>query len=151
MYYKNNGRVHNMSQQEIKKIAENILNNDNVGTMATVKNNKPHSRYMTFFHEELKLYTATSKETDKTEEVEANPFTHILLGYEGEGFGDEYLEYEGKVSINDSQELKNKLWNEYLALWFDGPEDPNYIVLEIEPTQIRLMNKKGETPKVLEL
>lgn len=140
-----------MSQIEIKASIENILNDSNVGVMATVKSNKPHSRYMTFSNKELKLYTATSKDTQKTEEIETNPFTHILLGYEGEGFGDEYVEYEGKVSINDSEEMKKQLWNEHMELWFNGPNDPKYIVLEVEPIQISLMNKKRQEPKVLQL
>ncbi|GAB3049174.1 pyridoxamine 5'-phosphate oxidase family protein [Virgibacillus ainsalahensis] len=138
-----------MSQSEIKSAVENILENSHVGPMATVKNNKPHSRYMTFFHKDMKLYTPTSKDTDKTEEIEANPFTHILLGYEGEGFGDEYVEYQGEVSLNDSEAMKKEVWNEELKIYFDGPDDPNLVVLEIEPVQVRLMNKKGEDPKEL--
>ncbi|WP_430787589.1 pyridoxamine 5'-phosphate oxidase family protein [Virgibacillus flavescens] len=140
-----------MTQQETKASIEKILNNSMVGTMATVQKNKPHSRYMTFSHEALKLYTVTNKETHKTDEIKTNPYTHILLGYDGDGFGDDYVEYEGKVTINDSAELKKKMWNDHMKSWFDGPEDPNFIVLEIEPIQINLMNKKGESPKRLEL
>ena len=140
-----------MSQLEVKATIENILDNSSVGTMATVKQNKPHSRYMTFSRNGLNLYTATSKDTHKAEEIEENPNTHILLGYEGEGFGDEYVEYEGKVQITDSPELKKELWNSYMENWFDGTNDPNYIVLEIKPIQISLMNKTGNEPKILEL
>ncbi|WP_100011291.1 pyridoxamine 5'-phosphate oxidase family protein [Lentibacillus sediminis] len=139
-----------MSQQEIKASVEKILENSHVGPMATVKNNKPHSRYMTFYHKDMKLYTPTSTDTDKTEEIEANPYTHILLGYEGEGFGDEYVEYQGKVSLNQSNDLKKQLWNEELNMYFDGPDDPSLVIMEIEPVQVRLMNKKGEPPKDLE-
>ncbi len=139
-----------MSQQEIRAMIENILDNSSVGTMATVKANKPHSRYMTFFHKGLKLYTVTNIKTHKAEEIEENPYTHILLGYEGEGFGDEYVEYEGKVTITDSPELKKELWNSHMKDWFEGPDDPDYVVLEIEPLQISLLNKKGIEPKILE-
>lgn len=139
-----------MSQSEIKSTVKKILEDSHVGPMGTVENNKPHSRYMSFFNKDLKLYTPTSKETHKVEEIEKNPYTHILLGYEGEGFGDEYVEYEGKVSFNDSKDLKEELWNENMDHWFDGPEDPNYTVLEIEPAFIRLMNKTGESPKELD-
>ncbi|GAB3043927.1 pyridoxamine 5'-phosphate oxidase family protein [Virgibacillus ainsalahensis] len=140
-----------MSQSEVKATIENILDNSSVGTMATVKQNKPHSRYMIFSHHSLNLYTATSKDTHKAEEIEENPYTHILLGYEGEGFGDEYVEYEGKVQISDSPELKKEMWNSYMENWFDGPNDPNFIILEIKPIQISLMNKTGIEPKILEL
>lgn len=140
-----------MNQAEVRKSIENILSQSYTGTMATVKNNKPYSRYMTFLNEELMLYTITNKETDKAEEVANNPHTHILLGYEGEGFGDSYVEYEGTVTIKDDEAWKKKLWHDSMKAWFDGPEDPSLIVLEITPTDIHLMNKQGQPPITLEL
>ena len=140
-----------MSQTEIRDNIEKILNESHVGTMATVKDNKPHSRYMTFFHRDLILYTPTAKNTDKTKEIDANPYTHIIIGYKGDGFGDEYIEYEGKVTFNHSEELKMELWNDDMKLYFDGPEDPNYTLLEIHPIRIQVMNKKGKPPMELEI
>ncbi|MBC5638675.1 pyridoxamine 5'-phosphate oxidase family protein [Ornithinibacillus sp. BX22] len=140
-----------MTKDELKIAIQHILSDSNVGIMATVQNNKPHARYMTFSNEELNLYTATDENTHKVDELENNPYTHILLGYEGEEYGDEYVEYEGKVHISDSLELKQKLWNTNMEKWFDGLHDPNYTVLEIKPDQIRLMNKKGEEPMILDL
>lgn len=140
-----------MNEHDVKESIENILTNSSTGIMATVKENKPHARYMTFFSDNLTLYTPTSKDTDKSEEVAENPHTHILLGYDGKGFGDSYVEYQGEVSIKDDVELKNKLWNEHMKPWFDGPQDPNLIILKIKPTQIRLLNKKGNPPETLEL
>lgn len=140
-----------MEQAEIRKNIEKILQDSHIGTMATVKNNKPHSRYMTFFNRELTLFTPTAGNTDKTDEIEENPYTHIIIGYEGEGFGDEYVEYEGKVRFNHSEELKKELWNDDMKIYFEGPMDPNYTLLEIHPIGIRLMNKKGESPRELEI
>lgn len=95
------------------------------------------------------MFTPTARNTDKTDEIEENPYTHIIIGYEGEGFGDEYVEYEGKVRFNHSEELKKELWNDDMKIYFEGPMDPNYTLLEIHPIGIRLMNKKGESPKEL--
>ena len=129
-----------------KKAALKILKESFVGTMATVQQNKPHTRYMTFFSDEFTLYTATSKQTQKVDELEANPHTHILIGYEGKGMGDEYLEIEGTVSISDDESIKEKVWNKHMKPWFSGPEDPDLVILKISPDSIRLMNKKGEEP-----
>jgi general stress protein 26 len=134
-----------------KKTALKILKESSVGTMATIQQNKPHTRYMTFFSDEFTLYTATSKQTQKVDELEANPHTHILIGYEGEGFGDEFLEIEGTVTISDDESLKEKTWNEHMKPWFSGPEDPDLLILKVEPVTIRLMNKKGEEPHIIEL
>ncbi|WP_046176013.1 pyridoxamine 5'-phosphate oxidase family protein [Domibacillus indicus] len=135
----------------VKEQILSILKENYVGTMATIHDNKPRSRYMTFFNDNLTLYTATSKDTHKTEDIEQNPYTHILLGYEGEGIGDTYVEIEGKVTESDDEGMKEKVWNEHLEPWFDGPEDPKLLILKIDPEQIRLMNKKGQPPQTLEL
>ena len=137
--------------EQLKTEVLNILKESKTGTLATVKNNKPHTRYMTFYNEELTLYTPTGKDTYKVEEIDQNPNVHILIGYTGEGIGDTFLEIEGIAKIDDSQETKDRLWNEEIAKWFDGPNDPNYIVLKITPSTIRYMNKEEETPQVLEL
>lgn len=134
-----------------RKTALKVLEDSLVGTMATVKQNKPHTRYMTFFNDEFTLYTATSKQTQKVDEIEDNPHTHILIGYEGKGMGDEYLEIEGVISIYDDESVKEKVWNKHLKSWFSGPEDPDLLILKVDPESIRLMNKKGVEPIVITL
>lgn len=137
--------------KDLKEKVLNVLDDSKYGTLATVKNNKPHSRYMTFHHEGLTMYTPTDKDTHKTEEIDANPNVHILLGYDGDGLGDAYVEVEGTAAIKDDPELKKKIWNKHMEKWFKGPDDPDYIVLEIQPTLFRLMNSGSESPQVLEV
>ena len=134
-----------------EEIAEKILDDNMVGTMATIEGNKPHSRYMTFFNDNFTLYTVTSKDTHKVDELSKNPYTHILIGYDGKGFGDEFLEIEGKVEISSDDSMKEKIWNRVLKGWFDGPEDPKMVVLKVTPSQIKLMNSKGEDPKFVKI
>jgi general stress protein 26 len=140
-----------MSQNQIKEKVLNIIRDYKIGVLSSVENNKPHSRYMTFFNDELTLYTPTSGKTEKIDEIEKNPNVHILIGYDNEGLGDSYLEISGTSKINDSQELKDKLWNESFEKWFQGPKDPNYLILQIKPESIRLMNNNGEPPQELSL
>lgn len=139
-----------MNQNELKEEILSVFEHNKIGTLSTVKENKPHSRYMTFYNDGLVLHTPTSSDTHKAEEIDENPFVHILLGYDGEGYGDKYVEIEGTAVIRDSAEIKEKLWNDRFSNWFEGPDDPKYIVLEIEPTAVRLMNS-GEKAKTLQL
>lgn len=140
-----------MEQEQLKKEILSELKESKTGTLATVKNNKPHTRYMTFYNDNLTLYTPTGKDTYKVEEIEQNPNVHILIGYSGEGIGDTFLEIEGTAKIQDSQQIKEKLWNDEISKWFKSPDDPEYIVLEIKPKTIRYMNDGEDTPQVLEL
>ncbi|WP_141992479.1 pyridoxamine 5'-phosphate oxidase family protein [Bacillus sp. B4EP4a] len=140
-----------MSQNQLKEKVLNIIRDHKIGVLSTVENNKPHSRYMTFLNDELTLYTPTSGKTEKIDEIEKNPNVHILIGYDNEGLGDSYLEISGTSKINDSQDLKDKLWNESFEDWFEGSKDPNYLILQIKPESIRLMNNNGEPPQELSL
>lgn len=133
-----------------QETALKILNDNIVGTMATVQQDRPHSRYMTFFHDEFLLYTVTSKKTHKAEELKQNPYTHILVGYDGKGLGDAFLEIEGKVEESQDENLREKVWNKILKPWFDGPDDPDLLILKITPSSIRLMNKLGEEPQIID-
>lgn len=132
------------------EIAAKILDDNMVGTMATIQGNKPHSRYMTFFNDDFTLYTVTSNDTHKVEELQQNPNTHILIGYDGKGFGDSFLEIEGKVEVSQDDGMKEKVWNKALEFWFDGPDDPKMVILKVTPSQMRLMNTKGKDPKIID-
>ncbi|WP_226035564.1 pyridoxamine 5'-phosphate oxidase family protein [Aquibacillus saliphilus] len=139
-----------MQQSEVNKNAEEILNNNKVGTLATVKNDKPFSRYMTFFNDSFTLYSATNNETHKVDDLNKNNNVHIIIGYNHEGLTDSYLEIEGKAEIIDSIDVKQKLWNEDLEPWFDGVDDPNLSILKVKPNKIRLMNNKTNEPQLIE-
>lgn len=140
-----------MSQEELKQKVLSLLDEQKVGTLATVEQDKPHTRYMTFFHEGLTLYTPTSKETHKADEIEKNPNVHILIGYSGEGFGDTYAEIAGSATLTDDPELIDRLWSEEMEKWFKGKDDPNLVILKIDPTSIRYMNEGSHTPAELSL
>lgn len=140
-----------MSQEELKQKVLNLLDEQKVGTLATVEQDKPHTRYMTFFHEGLTLYTPTSKETHKADEIEKNPNVHILIGYSGEGFGDTYAEIAGTATLTDDPELIDRLWSEEMEKWFKGKDDPNLVILKIDPTSIRYMNEGNRTQAELSL
>ncbi|WP_221568502.1 pyridoxamine 5'-phosphate oxidase family protein [Alkalihalobacillus sp. TS-13] len=140
-----------MDEKDLKEKVLNVLDHSKFGTLATVKKNKPHSRYMTFHHDGLTMYTPTDKDTHKAEEIDENPNVHILLGYNGDGLGDVYVEVEGTATIKKDVDLKEKLWTKHMDQYFEGPDDPDYVVLEIKPILFRLMNTDEKSPQVLEV
>lgn len=91
---------------DVKNQILSVLDDYTIGTLATIQDGKPYSRFMMFFHEDLVLYTATNKDTHKVEELEKNPYVHILLGYDGQGWSDPYVEVEAKVNVETNEELK---------------------------------------------
>ncbi|MDQ0246916.1 general stress protein 26 [Bacillus fengqiuensis] len=136
--------------EELKNKILTILSNHKIGTLATIQDNRPYARFMMFFHEDLVLYTATNKDTHKVDEIIQNPNVHILLGYEGKGWNDSYVEIEATAAISDNQELKNKYWNDCLTEWLRSPDDPDYILLQLTPESIRYYEKAGSKPEILQ-
>ncbi|WP_407371303.1 pyridoxamine 5'-phosphate oxidase family protein [Carnobacterium sp.] len=119
-----------------------IIEKNKIGTMSTVSENKPVSRYMTFFNEGFILYTLTDKRTDKVEDLEKNPHTFILLGYDTGLLNNKYVEIAGQVSITEDQSLIEHLWSPYMNAIFDGKDDPNITVLKIKPDTVTLRGTK---------
>ena len=105
---------------------------------------------MMFFHEDVVLYTAANKDTHKVDDIKQSPKVHVLLGYEGKGWNDSYVEIEATASISDNQDLKSKFWNDHLREWISGPDDPDYILLQLMPEAIRYYEKAGSKPEILQ-
>lgn len=124
-----------------------ILNKQNIGSMVTIKDNKPYARYMTFTNEDFTLFAMTEEDSSKVLDLEKNPYTHILYGYTLEDTDAPYLEIEGKVTDFKDDELKLKVTNFFRGLFNKDAKD--MITIQIEPTRIRLMNKKGQPPQEL--
>lgn len=122
-----------------KEIALQILNGNQIGIMATNNSGKPNSRYMTFVYFENKLYTAAEQDSDLVNEIKENPATHILLGYENDDVLDTFLEIEGKAKVTQQDTVKQQLLNIYPVA-----NEQDYVVVQVTPTNMRIMNKKGK-------
>ncbi|MED4205291.1 pyridoxamine 5'-phosphate oxidase family protein [Neobacillus mesonae] len=137
--------------EELKDKVLKIISNHRTGILSSVENNKPHSRFMTFYNDDLTLFTPTKLDTEKINEIKKNSAVSVLLGYEMNGQNDAYVEISGTSNINDSQTLKNKYWEGTFRKWFEGPDDPNYVFLEIQPETVRILNLNGETAQELNI
>jgi general stress protein 26 len=132
-------------ERNLQEKVEQVLDQHPVGTMATVRNDKPYSRYMTFFHDDLTLYTATNEHTHKVEDLRSNPNAHILVGQNGTN--EPHIEIEAKAEIEDSPQLKEKYWDESLRPWISGPDDSEYVLLRLQPQTILYYESPGSEPQ----
>lgn len=119
-----------------------IIEKNKIGTMSTVSDDKPVSRYMTFFNEGFILHTITDKRTHKVDDLETNPHVFILLGYDTGLLNKNYVEITGQATITEDQALIEHLWSPYMNLIFDGKDDPNIVVLKIQPDTVTLRGTK---------
>ncbi|MEK4387059.1 pyridoxamine 5'-phosphate oxidase family protein [Solibacillus sp. FSL W7-1436] len=129
-----------------KEIALQILNENSIGVMATNNNGVPNSRYMTFDYVESKLYTVAQEDSEVVREITEYGGTHILLGYEGEGILETFLEIEGNAATTLNDVVKQQLLEKY-------PEhaDGNFVLIQVTPTRMRIMNKNGKNQEEIQL
>ncbi|MDR4277342.1 pyridoxamine 5'-phosphate oxidase family protein, partial [Bacillus paranthracis] len=120
-----------------------IIQGQRTGVLSTVRNEKPHSAFMMFFHEDFVLYVATDRNSKKIADIEKNPNVHVLLGREGKKLDEDYIEVDGMASIEEDQTLKNKFWTNSLKRWLLGAEDPNYVLIKINPDTIYYIDSAG--------
>ncbi|MDQ1236932.1 general stress protein 26 [Paenibacillus sp. SORGH_AS306] len=65
-----------------------------------------------------------------------------MLGYE-KGGTNQVVEIEGVSAVSTDDELKKRVWKEEFKEWFSGPEDPDYVILDIKPQTIEYTDQDG--------
>lgn len=133
-----------MDNTQIEQVIIKALDSNKFGSFGTIEaGNKPKVRYMAVFHEGLKIYLATNRKTHKVEELSNNPNVFLLLGYESGGSKD-LLEIEAAATVSKDEGLRSKVWNKELEPWFSGPDDPDYVILELTPSRIEYVGTNKE-------
>ncbi|UOQ83680.1 pyridoxamine 5'-phosphate oxidase family protein [Gracilibacillus salinarum] len=139
-----------MSKEKAIKAIKDVLDISKVGVLSTIHDNLPNSRYMMFYNDEEVLYTKTSKDSLKVDEIESNPHVHILLGYE-ETKNHSFVEFAGRAEIVEDQETIDWIWENQDKTYFKSKDDPELIVLKMTPNEIKLLNDDElDTPKTVD-
>ncbi|KGE12541.1 pyridoxamine 5'-phosphate oxidase family protein [Sphingobacterium deserti] len=89
------------------------------------------------------LWFMTSNETKKEEEIEENPFVHLMM-QSGQRAG--FLNLYGIADELHVQEKINELWNPSLEIWFDSPEDPKILLIRVEVLEGHYWDNKHSAP-----
>ncbi|WP_398577577.1 pyridoxamine 5'-phosphate oxidase family protein [Staphylococcus warneri] len=140
-----------LDNQKATEAIEKVLDHSKVGLLSTAYNNKPNSRYMVFYNDELTLYTKTNINSIKVEEIEDNPYAYILLGY-NETTNHSFVEIDATIEVVKDQKVIDWLWETQDKSFFDSNKDPELCVLKVIPKSIKLMNDKDlDTPFTIEL
>ncbi|MEC0178805.1 pyridoxamine 5'-phosphate oxidase family protein [Paenibacillus favisporus] len=126
-----------------------ILDHNQFCSFATVEGNRPKQRYMALYNQGLSIHLVTDRKTHKVEELEGNPHVSLLLGYEIGG-SREVVEIEGTCKVTAEDSLRKQIWKEEFKKQFTGPDDPDYVLLEITPVRVEYTGKDGEKHEWIE-
>lgn len=140
-----------MSQLQDKILA--VFGEAVVAALATVTaEGKPWVRYVVVGAEpDLTLRFATSLASRKVAQIRANPAVHLTAGAEGlANMGQPYVQVEAMAEASSDPALKKALWNEMLAAYFSGPDDPDYAVVTLRPYRVEYYTFDAMEPQVWE-
>lgn len=130
-----------MDKEKVEKHITEIISGTNHAVLATIAGDEPWVRYVMTFNVEdtFKLQISTALKSRKVEQIKKNPKVHLTMGSApGEEMGP-YLQYAGTAAVKCDEKTKKEHWHDDLKMYFKGPEDPNYCVIEVEPRRIEVM------------
>lgn len=137
-----------MSKKLKQKILD-VIKKYPVGSVATIRSGKPWVRYMEMKpKDDLTLYSATFASSRKVAQIKKDKNVHVTFGANPKKYALPYVQIAGTAEIVKDRETKQWCWNKFLKQFFDGPEDPDYVVFKITPKLIEYMSPDAMEPKV---
>lgn len=139
-------------KEETKKKIHDVIKGLNFGCFATIMDGKPWVRYVMVSGEEnLDIYFTAMKQSRKVSQIKADPSCHILVGGDPKDFTRHWVQMAGKAEVLEDLPTKKKMWQEYHATMFKGPEDPNFVVIKVKPERVELWGGGKMEPEVYEV
>ena len=138
-----------MDKQELKNKIIEVMDRGKIGSLATIKDNKPWVRYMVFGHDQgLTCYTTSFAGSRKVDQVKKDVNVHVSMGADPANYSLPYINIQAKAEVSSDLEIKKRCWSDELSKFFKGPDDPGYVVIVIKPSVIEYMSPGSMQPEV---
>lgn len=135
-----------------KRIKDVFVKPSVVSAFATItEDGTPWVRYVcAVIRDDFKIRFATFADSRKVADIKKNPKVHLTCGEFGPTHIGTYLQIEATASITDAEEERHDMWYEQLGKFFKGPDDPNYVVMLLDPHRIEIYGPGLVEPEVWE-
>jgi general stress protein 26 len=123
----------NRSDEERIELLRKIVNDATAAFLVTRSNDSLHGRPMAtadIDDDFDTIWFACHRDTAISNEISQDG--HVFLGYTN-GSGSEWASINGYATLVDSREMIKKLWKPIWKNWFDGPDDPQIILIQVVP------------------
>ena len=121
------------TEEEKRRKLVSIVNKADTAFMVTRIGNSMHGRPMANAQVEDDfdtLWFATQKSSGKVQELAAD--SEVCLGYTN-GSGSEWASVTGHGRSVENRAKIKQLWNPIWKNWFEGPDDPNLVLIAVTP------------------
>ena len=135
---------------DLKNRIYKILRIPQLTSFATITGEgKPWVRYViALASEDFTIHFATFIKARKVEQIKINPEVHLTCGVNDPVKITPYLQIQGKAELLTDKEVKNNFWNDTLNKIFQGPDDPNYAIIQVVPYRIEYCTAGSFEPEV---
>lgn len=136
--------------QDLQQRILDIIHKPQLAALATVtERNNPWVRYVvTIGDGDLVIRCATLIESRKVKQIEGNPNVHLTCGVNSLMEMQPYLQIQGRARVTTDEVERHAFWNDMLAPIFDGPDDPKYSIIVVEPYRIEYCTPGSYEPEV---
>lgn len=122
------------------------------GLATTTEEGKPWVRYvMPVASPDMTLRFSTFLNARKVAHIRNNPEVHLVCGVNDTENWDHYIQIQGRAEVTTDLKEKKAFWNDQIAIFFDGPEDPKYAVVKVTPYRIEFYSKEKMEMEVWEV
>ncbi|OGT11571.1 MAG: hypothetical protein A2X77_03010 [Gammaproteobacteria bacterium GWE2_42_36] len=139
---------------ELKQKLLKLIRKSELGCFATVtEDNKPWVRYVSFtISDDMTIRFCTFANSRKAKQIKKNPEVHMTCGVTNPKKWRDYFQIQGLATVTQKKSEKEAFWNEEIAQYFNGPNDPKYAVVIVKPYRIEYWNiEKMLEPEILNI
>jgi general stress protein 26 len=90
------------------------------------------------------LWFVTAHDTAKVEEIERDPMVAAVFYREHDCA---WISVSGRAALVRDVQRTKELWSSIMKAWFDSPEDPNIMLIRVEPHHAEFYEPKGQRVK----
>lgn len=141
---------------KMKKLLEKILvvfaKNQTVSLATIAPDGKPWVRFVTLFAKaDFPLLFCTDIGSRKIAHIKKNPEVHITCGNLAPPDDSVYLQIQAKAAIITNPKTRKSYWNADYIRYFKGPDDPNFVIVQVQPYRIEYYGPDSFVPEIWEL
>lgn len=128
----------------LKKKILKVIKGSKLASLATIANGKPWVRYAVSHNQgaNLNLYICTYRDSRKVKQIQENPDVHVIIGGGIDNLEAPYVQIAAKARVRSDRAIRKRYWQGFMKKYYTGPNDPQYVILELKPELIEYMSSE---------
>lgn len=139
-----------LSNKSLKDKILKVIKGSKLTSLATISGARPWVRYAVSHNQgaNLNLYICTYRDSRKVRQIHKNPNVHITIGGDIDNLDAPYVQIVARARVRSDKALRKKYWQSFMKKYYSGPNDPQYVILELKPEFIEYMSSELRLPQI---